>query len=310
MVIFEIVFPVIAIAFGGYLAAYKRILSARDTDGILRFVFYIALPIVLFNSLAHMELPSQINWKFMLSYYLVVVVIYAIGVMVSRHCFSASLKEQGIYGLGASYSNLVLVGLPIISAGFGDQGLLPLFMIVSIHSATLFFISSVLIERENGEETTTAGQIFLLTIKNLIRNPIIISLAFGFTFNVLNIPLPQPIDDTLNLVSKAAVPCALFALGASLNQYKLAGQFVESLTMVGLKIVVQPFLVWVLAFQVFHLDPLWGGVAILSAGMPVGINTFVFAQKYQAGVTVNSTGILLSSVLAIFSQSFLLSQFI
>jgi malonate transporter len=64
MVIFEIVFPVFAIAFGGYLAAYKRIVSARDTDGILRFVFYITLPIVLFTSLTHMELPSQINWKF------------------------------------------------------------------------------------------------------------------------------------------------------------------------------------------------------------------------------------------------------
>jgi malonate transporter len=310
MVIFEIVFPVFAIAFGGYLAAYKRIVSARDTDGILRFVFYIALPIVLFTSLAHMELPSQINWKFFLSYYLVVVVIYAIGILVSRHYFSASLKEQGILGLGASYSNLVLVGLPIISAGFGDQGLLPLFMLVSIHSATLFFIATVFMERENGEITTTAGQIFMLTIKNLVRNPIIISLALGFAFNILKIPLAKLIDDTLGLVSKAAMPCALFVLGASLNQYKLTGHFVESLTMVGLKIVVQPFLVWILAFPVFHLDPLWGGVAVLSAGMPLGINTFVFAQKYQSGVAVISTGILLSSVLAILSQSFLLSLFI
>jgi predicted permease len=55
------------------------------------------------------------------------------------------------------------------------------------------------------------------------------------------------------------------------------------------------------------LDPLWGGVAVLAAGMPTGINPFVFAQKYQSGVAVISTTILLSTILAIFSQSFLLS---
>jgi len=32
------------VTFGGYLAAYKRSLFAQVTDGILHFVFYIALP--------------------------------------------------------------------------------------------------------------------------------------------------------------------------------------------------------------------------------------------------------------------------
>ena len=67
--------------------------------------------------------------------------------------------------------------------------------------------------------------------------------------------------------------------------------------------VLQPLLVWILVFRVFEVDPLWGTVAVMAAGMPVGINAYMFAQKYQTGIAVLSTAVLLSTLLAIFSQS-------
>jgi malonate transporter len=99
-------------------------------------------------------------------------------------------------------------------------------------------------------------------------------------------------------------------MGASLNTYKITGHFAEALTMVSLKMVLQPFLVWLLAFVVFRIDPLWGAVAVMVAGMPVGITAFVFAQEYQAGIAILSTSIFLSTLLAVFSQSLLLAIFI
>jgi hypothetical protein len=44
-------------------------------------------------------------------------------------------------------------------------------------------------------------------------------------------------------------------------------------------------------------------VAVMAAGMPVGINAYMFAQKYHTGIAVLSTAVLLSTILAIFSQS-------
>jgi len=310
MFILEIIFPVFAIAAGGYLTARLKIFSPRDADGLSRFVFKVALPILLFNSLVKMELPEKIDWGFFLSYYLVAIIIYALGLLADKYFFSGSPAEQGIFGLGASYSNLILVGLPIISAGFGEAGLLPLFMIVSVHSATLFFIATFLVERGNSAGQTSRVQIFKQIAKNLARNPIIVSLMLGLTFNLANLYLPPVVDDTLTIVSKAALPCALFVLGASLNQYKIAGEVRKAWTIIGLKMILQPILVWILAFLVFRVDPLWGSVAVVAAGMPVGINTFLFAQRYRARVATLSTAILLSTLLAVFSQSILLAIFI
>jgi malonate transporter len=310
VVIYEVIFPIFAIAMGGYLVAYKQILSPQDIHGLSRFVFVIAFPILLFNSFANMEMPTQINWKFLFSYYLVVFVTFSLGMFIDKRAFSGTLKEQVIFALGSSYSNLILVGLPIISSGFGEQGILPLFMIVSVHSATFFSLSTVLIERGNHGGNLSGVDIARQTLKDLIRNPIILSLVLGLGINFTRIPIPQPVGDALDLFSRAALPCALFMLGASLNEYKVSGHLAEAGTIVGLKMILQPLLVWVMVFLVFHLDPLWGSVAVLGAGMPIGINTYLFAQLYQANTKTLSTAILLSSIFAIFSQTVLLTMFI
>jgi len=309
MTIIEVIFPIFAVALVGYGAAYREIVSARDIAGISNFVFNIAIPVLLFNSLARVELPAQFNWQFLFSYYVVVVLIYGLGIWMSKRWFAHSPQEQGIFGLGAAYSNTILVGLPVISAGLGDAALLPLFMLISIHSAVLFFIVMVLMERGNGSHHSP-GQIALQTAKNLARNPIILGLAAGLLFNVLAIPIPPLIEEPLTLLGQASLPCALFALGASLNAYKIAGHLAEAWTMIGLKMALQPLLVWVLAFLVFHLDPLWGAVAVMTAGMPVGVNAYIFAEKYQVGMATLSTAVLLSTVLTVVSQSLLLALFI
>jgi malonate transporter len=309
MTILQVIFPIFAMALVGYVAVYKGILDARDAEGISRFVFNITLPALLFNSLARVELPAQFNWEFLFSYYVVALIVYGLGVMASRYWFAHSFQEQGVFGLGASFSNTVLVGLPVISVGLGDVALLPLFMIVSIHSAVLLFVFMIWMERGNGRGHSRR-QIVYQTVKKLVRNPIIVSLALGLVFNLLAIPIPPSVDNILGILSKATLPCALFVMGASLNTYKITGHFAEALTMVSLKMVLQPFLVWLLAFVVFRIDPLWGAVAVMVAGMPVGITAFVFAQEYQAGIAILSTSIFLSTLLAVFSQSLLLAIFI
>ena len=289
--------------------AYKQILSIQDIEGLSKFVFMIAFPILLFYSFANMVLPAHINWRFLLSYYLIALVTYSLGILIHKYKFSGTVKDNVIFGLGSSFSNLVLVGLPIISSGLGEQAILPLFMIVSIQSAIFFSLSTMLIERGNLNGNISGRKIVSQALRDLTHNPIILSLFLGLIFNIAQIQIPIPVNDSLKIFSKAALPCALFMLGASLNEYKIAGHLAESVTIVGLKMVLQPLLVWMMAFIVFDLDPIWGSVAVLAAGMPIGVNTYLFAQTYQASTKTLSAAILLSSVFAVFSQTVLLTIF-
>lgn len=309
MTILTVVFPVFAIALGGFLVARFGILSERDIDGLSRFVFTIAIPVLLFNALGTVELPDQLNWQFMLAYYGAILVIFGVGMWLGGRFFGLASAEKSVYGLGASYSNMILVGLPIISTGLGDEALLPLFMLVSIHSALLFFLVTVLAEQGNGKGLT-ARQIGRQTAEKLTRNPIIIGLATGIAFNLLPISLPPLLDTTLDRFGDASLPCALFVLGASLVRYQVAGHLHQAGVLVGLKMIVQPALVAVLAFGVFQLDPLWGAVAVMVAGMPIGVNAYIMAEKYETGIATLSTAVLLSTLFAVVSQTILLAIFL
>jgi malonate transporter len=309
MQIIEVLFPVFAIVLLGYLIVRFRVLSVQDINSVSRLVFNVLIPVLLFNSLSKVELPAEFKWQFFLAYYLVVLFIYGLAVWVSKHFFTYTRAEQGVFGMGSTYSNLVLVGLPIINAGFGDEALLPLFMIVSIHSAVQFFIVTLMVEGSN-DGSQSVLQIGADTIGRLARNPIIIGLVLGLSVNLLHLPVPQVVDETLSLIGRATLPGALIVLGGSLNAYKVSGHFVEALTMIGLKLIVMPVLVWVLAFVVFRIDTLWGAVAVMAAGMPVGVNAYMTAQKYRVAIATTSTAFLISTLLAAFSQSLLLALFL
>ena len=110
--IFNIVFPIFSIAIIGYLLAYFEFFKQSEIAGIARFVFTVAIPLMLFNSMANITLPETIEWGFLLSYYLAAFIIYGLGIFLGRTQFSYTLTEQGIFGLGCAYSNSVLIGIP------------------------------------------------------------------------------------------------------------------------------------------------------------------------------------------------------
>jgi predicted permease len=228
---------------------------------------------------------------------------------LSGRWFGYTQKERTIFGMGTSYSNLVLVGLPLVSTGLGEEALLPIFTIIALQSPVLFFLVTLFAEKGtgvDGNSWSAARQ----TAAGLFKNPIIIGLLLGLITNVFSVSIPTPIAAVVELISRSALPCALFVLGASLSAYKLAGNFKKAWVIVALKLIVQPLFVWLLAFVIFQIDPLWGAVAVMMAAMPVGINAYIFAQRYQACLAPISSAIVISTTATIITQSILLSIFV
>lgn len=302
--ILEIIFPVFAVVGLGYFIAYRRILDERDLRGLSRFVFKLALPFLLFDSLANALVPDEFQWGFMLAYYGVTFFIFGLGILISRAWFKAEPAEQGIFGLGASYSNLVLVGLPIMVAAFGDQATLPLFALISVQSLLMFPLVSLIAQRSAGRPSGLR-----VSIRDLLENPILLGLGIGFAFQLLDWQLPGLLNNAVSLIGQAGLPCALVVLGASLREYRVSRPDSRAWTMIGLKLLLQPVLVWVLVFVVLEVEPLWAAVAVMAAGMPTGINAYVLAEQHQAGIETVSTSIVVTTLLTIAVQAFYLAIF-
>lgn len=305
MEIIGIILPVFGIVLLGYVAGKSKLFKPSDIEGISKFVFNIAIPVMLFRTMANVELPDQIEWGFLLSYYIGAFAVYGFGMLTGRIAFSQNLGEQGVFGLGAAYSNLVLLGIPLVELAFKGAGALPLFMLLAFHSALMFFTVSALGELSRGKGEPF-GKLVKLTFLGLIKNPIFDGLMLGLLFNLLDWTIPGPLDQIIETLGGAGVPGAVFSLGASLSLYRLSGHLSQTMTLVGLKLLIHPVLVYLLGNFVFRVDPLWTSVAVLVAALPVGVNVYLFAQRYHACIAPVATSILISTSLSVVTISVLL----
>ena len=204
--------------------------------------------------------------------------------------------------MGASYSNATIVGIPICLYALGEEALLPLFIIVSVHNLVLFTVGIFVAQRDSLSLSSFLGDFFVI-VRQLLSSPITASLILGGMVNLLDIPIYKPLVEAITLLSSAAVPSALFVLGCSLNRYKIQGHLAPALTIVALKTLCFPLLVWLLLFQVFDISTLWAGTALLTSAMPVGISAYIFSKKYSLYEAPIATSIVLSTLASLLSLS-------
>ncbi len=297
--------PIFALILLGFLAVKLRILEEAGVKGLVVFVFNFAIPVLLLQSLAEAELPDDVRWGFLVAYYGATTLIYGMGMAVARYVFRRPLDHQGIFGMTGAFSNTVMLGIPIVLTNFGPEASLPLFLVITFHGATYFPITTALIHVGQGMGVSASRQAGVI-LKELGTNPIILGLGTGLVMNLTGTTLPGAVDSLADMLGGAGVPCALFAMGASLASYPMAGDVRPVLWLIPLKLVVHPLLVWVLAVPLLGLEGLWVVVAVVLAGMPTGIMPYMFAARYDAAPGIAARTCILTTVGSAFSISVIL----
>lgn len=295
-VIFNIIAPVFALILVGYGVARTPKWNPDATRYFNNFVFYVALPTLLFGKLASGRAFDGVEPLIAVAYFGGALIAMVLIIVFSRLVFRLPGDELALLGMGSGFSNTVLLGLPLIVLTFGDAAVGPITTLIAFNTLLLLPITTLLIEISHGRSNhNSLASIALAPAIALIRNPILIAIVSGAVWSFTGIGLAVPVERFIDLISGAAGPCALFVLGASLAEYKLAGRPGETATMIGFKLVIHPLLVWFLCTEVLDLDDLSTGVATMMAAVPVGATVFVVAQQYRTFVGPVTSSILIST---------------
>ena len=304
--LFQTLGPIFGLIALGFAAGWRRLLEPAGVRGLVLFAFTFSIPALLVRSMADIALPSELDLRFLASFYGASVVVYLIGLAAARFVFDQGLAEQAIFALCASFSNLVLMGIPVVLATVGPDAMLPMMLIIAFHSATFMPLTVVLVQSDRSAEGV--GSVPLgRTMVEVLGNPIIVGIVAGLLINVASLPLPTVVGAVLDALGATAVPVALFALGASLASYPLAGSSAPAVVLSTLKLCVHPFLVWLLAVPVFGLEGPWVVVAVLLAAMPCGVNVYLFGARYDAAAEVAARTVLLTTAASLVTVSAVLT---
>jgi predicted permease len=302
--IFETVLPIFGLVLCGYLVGRRGSMSEEAIKGLNTFVFNFAIPALLFRAMARGVGP--IDFAIVGAYFSTVLVTFVLALALARLAFRSGAAERALFGMGSVFSNTVMLAIPLIFTALGEEAGRELMLIITFHAVLIFPVVTILIEASRGAGKgwrVLAGR----SVKSLALNPIILSLLCGLAYGQTGLPLPAPGDRFLALLSAAAAPCALFALGASLTSFKIAGDIKETLTIVAMKLVVHPLIMAGMAFYVFELPPLAATVAILTAACPAGANVFIMARQYDLYLGRSASAVLISTAVSVVTLSLLLA---
>ena len=229
-----------------------------------------ALPALLFHKVATTPFARLTDWTVYVGYEGACVLLYFLVLAAARWVLRRTLREAAILAFAASWGNVGYMGVPLLSAAYGESAGLPAVL------DTLVLQSLTILLLESGG---AAGHGGLRTVgQAVVRNPLIIAVFAGAVVAGLRIDLPLPVVGFLSLLGPAAAG-ALFALGATLR----GGALSEDASLVGgvlaAKLLLLPALAW-LGLQFVPVPTDLQAPLVITTALPTAASVFVIAQRY------------------------------
>lgn len=300
--------PFFGMIFAGWGAARFKLLDNAAATGINAFVFWFALPIMLFMKMAAAPIGDAFDWRFFVTYSGGGMVAFWACVLLCRILFRSPLAHAGIQGMAAGFPNVGYMGLPILIALFGERAVIPGVLVIVFDHVILIPVTTALVEAGSGRRATAVDIIKRVLIA-LSRNPLIVATSLGLLLGLSGIPLPVPLTALGNLFANAAGPCALFALGASLGDRHLGAGIDEIVVMSACRLLLHPLASWVIGAAVLDLDPVLLSIAVIDASLPVAANVFVMARAYDTYTDRASATVLISTAIGVVTVSCFIAIF-
>lgn len=285
----------------GYGLTRFGFFNREQIGGVSKFTFYVSIPAFLFLNMLAAPLKQSLDVSVLLSFYLPVLVLFTLSYRVNRHLGPPAQRGRqasSVFALGCSYSNTVLVGLPVIIAALGQAMIGQVFMIITFHSALLFALTFFLAAR--GDDKVFSWHQFG---RSMLLNPVVMSISLGLIANAASLQLWPQIDAGLNLLAKPALASALFVLGANLSFYRIGDDWRLALLASALKILLLPLLVYAMGQLVFSLPSHTLAMVVLLSASPLGVNAYLIATELQQHESTLASTVVLSTVLSVFSFS-------
>lgn len=308
MNVITVVLPVFALIAIGYVGARTRYFSEAVQKGLTEFAASLAIPSLLFRSIATSTAPTVSPVKLWLAYFGAAALTWAFATLTTRYVLRRPMADSASIAMTSAFGNTVMLGIPLCLALYGEAAAAPMAVILAFTSPIFWTVATLHHQAATATRERGTGALVLTVARDLARNPLIVGIVCGALWRLTGQPLPAVAERVLGLLGQAGVPCGLIALGASLVGIAIKGQGPTLTTVIALKLLVMPALAWALSLAL-DLPAVAMGVVVLFAAMPAGTNAYLFAAKVQRAANSASGAVALGTGLTLLTASLIVWSF-
>ncbi len=296
--IVNIVLPVFLVIAVGYAAARTRYLPESLADGLNAVSIRLAIPILLFNAMLHLDLDAAFHVPTLFGFYAGALGSFIVAALLARWGWKRSPGQAVAVGFCATFSNTVLMGIPISQRAFGPEILDLLFGLIALHAPVIYGAGMITMEfaRRDGKPLPA---VLTGTLRAILSNTLMVGIIAGIGANLTGLRPPGPIQESLDLIARAAIPISLIGIGIGLTRFQLKSELAETAMVCALALVAHPTIVLLITHTWLGLPAANVKLAVLIAAMPPGVNVYIFALMYNRAVSLAASVMIIGTVISV-----------
>lgn len=301
--VLAVTLPVFALVLCGFVAAGRNLLPAGAVDGLNAFVYWFALPAMLFRVAGLGSMAELFDPGLALGIALAGLCCFGIAFRLARSGSlgggSRSPQASASLALAASHGNVGYLGIALLGQ-LGERYLPTVTLAIIVDNVVLIALTLVILESRPGTSPLQGAGI---AVKSVVLSPLLGSILAGIAWSLTGFDMPQIVDTFTRMLAGAAGPCALFAIGAALGGRRLTIDR-ESGSLMAIKLLVGPAVAAVLMLLILPVDPAIAAAGIVCAALPAASNGFIIAQRYGMPTASISAALLGGTAVAVLTVSF------
>ena len=258
-----------------------------------KYVFKVALPVLLFKDIATADIRSDFNLAFVL-FCMVTTTIMFLAIWRLSYIFIKDKTQVGAFAQASARGSAAVLGIAFINNIYGNSGMAPL-MIVS--AVPLYNILSVIILTFSSSAKDSKNSNIKKACINVVKNPIIIGIFLGLPFSIFGINIPAIPLKAVTSIAQTATPIALLVVGAGFEGAKAIKKIKLTSIATFIKLVLLPliFFPFAIAFG-FRSSEL---VAILvMLGSPTTVTCYIMAKNMGNDEVLSSSIVVMATLLS------------
>ncbi len=300
MVFLNVVLPVFLIIALGFVIRRIHFVDKFFLDKISHLAYFVAVPSLLVWKIGTSSFDLNFNPRLILGSYGAILVC-ALAAYGAARLLRLPPKEVGSFTQGSFWGNMTYIGLPILLAAYGEQGLqrggvLIGFLSPLINAAAVLALVWPLKGAIDWKS--------IVDLRNaLITNPIILSCFAGLLLSRFSVPFPTFAVNFLRFLSDLALPLALIAMGGTLSLEKIRKDYRATAFACLFKLVLVALGGWFL-FEWLGVRGLDFKVGVILLACPTAFSSYLLSTKLGADKSLMSSDIMVSTLLSMATLSF------
>lgn len=292
--------PIFLVMTVGWAIKQLGVIDDHFANVANKYVFKVALPVLLFRDLSKADFYSQFDIRFV-GYCAIVTIAMFGGVWIFTDLLMKDKTMRGSFIQCSCRSSAAILGMAFIQNMYSETGMAPLMIVAAVPLFNVISVVALTFKANPVDGVSIEDMPKKEGIKkaffNILTNPIIIGIVIGLLASLVRLQLPAILDKTVNSIAQTATPIALICIGAGFEGRKavkkikpaLAGTFIK---LIGLAAIFIPIAV----YMGFRNQELMAILIMLAS--PTTVTSYIMAKNMNNDEVLASSIIVLTTVLS------------